>query len=85
MRPQIHRTTPVGKGVTQNRQTNEQAEDDNANEVVMAIEMRDRGTVGCCYYVAARETMFLMADIKSAGLDVIDICEPPKIRAGLVH
>jgi len=48
-------------------------EDDSNHEVVMAVDMRDRGTIGCCYYAAAKETLYLMADIKAAGLEVIDL------------
>lgn len=51
----------------------ENGEDDSIQEVVMAVDMRDRGTIGCCYYVAAKETLYLMADIKAAGLEVIDL------------
>jgi len=48
-------------------------EDDSNQEVVMAVDMRDRGIIGCCYYAAAKETLYLMADIKAAGLEVIDL------------
>ena len=53
----------------------EQVMDESMDDVVMAVDMRDKGTVGCCYYLAARETIFLMVDIKSAGLDIIDLCK----------
>lgn len=49
--------------------------DELMDDVVMAVDMRDKGTVGCCYYLAVRETIFLMVDIKSAGLDIIDLCK----------
>lgn len=51
----------------------ENGENDSVHEVFMAVDMRDRGTVGCCYYVAAKETLYLMDDIKAAGLEVIDL------------
>lgn len=50
----------------------EREEDDALNEVVMAVDLRDRGTVGCCYYVAREEKLYLMEDVKHGGLDVID-------------
>ena len=53
-------------------QMEEEADHERLDEIVMAIEMKDRGTIGCCYYVAAREAMFLMSDAKSAGLDIVD-------------
>lgn len=45
---------------------------DAVNETIMAVDMRDRGTIGCAYYVAREQKMHLMEDIKLAGLDIID-------------
>lgn len=50
----------------------EREDADALNEIVLAIDMRERGTLGCAYYVAREEKLFLMADIKLAGLDVVD-------------
>lgn len=45
---------------------------DAMNEVILAVDMRDRGTIGCAYYIAREEKLCLMEDIKMAGLDIID-------------
>lgn len=45
---------------------------DAMNEIIMAIDLRDRGTIGCAYYIAREEKLYLMEDIKMAGLDMID-------------
>lgn len=47
---------------------------DSLDEVIMAVDLRDKGTVGCCYYVAREEKLYLMEDVKCGGLDVIDTC-----------
>lgn len=44
-------------------------------ERIMAVDMRDRGSIGCCYYIAANETLYLLEDIKSGGLETIDLRE----------
>ena len=64
----------VNIGSRQNTVDNEDEPDVSINEVVMALDMRERGIIGCCYYVAAKEALYLMADIKSAGLEVVDLC-----------
>jgi len=64
---------PSGIDVSERHANADGNEDDSIQEVVMAVDMRDRGTVGCCYYVAAQEALYLMADIKAAGLEVIDL------------
>ncbi|KAF1835488.1 hypothetical protein BDW02DRAFT_495713 [Decorospora gaudefroyi] len=46
--------------------------DDTLNEVIMAIDLTPRGTVGCCYYVARDETLYFMEDIQFGGADVVD-------------
>lgn len=56
----------------------EREEEDALNEVVMAVDMRDRGTVGCCYYVAREERLYFMDDVKHGGLDVIDTRKQPQ-------
>lgn len=52
-----------------------QEDEESIAEVVMAVDMRDKGAIGCCYYVAANEALYMMADISSAGLEVIDLRE----------
>ena len=48
---------------------------DSLNEIIMAVDLRDRGTVGCCYYIAREEKLYLMEDIKSGGIEVVDTCK----------
>ncbi|KAI9779319.1 MAG: MutS protein msh5 [Geoglossum umbratile] len=50
----------------------EREESDHLNETIMALDMRDRGTVGCCYYIAREEKLYFMEDAKLGGLGVID-------------
>lgn len=50
----------------------EREDTDALNEIVLAVDMRERGTLGCAYYVAREEKLFIMADIKLAGLDVVE-------------
>ncbi|KAI9051038.1 hypothetical protein LZ554_005146 [Drepanopeziza brunnea f. sp. 'monogermtubi'] len=57
-------------------ETEEEVQDredsDAINEVIMAVDLKDPGTVGCAYYVARDEKLCLMEDIKMAGLDIVD-------------
>lgn len=50
----------------------EQSVDDGLDQVIVAIDMRDSGTVGCSYYSAQEETLYLMGDIRFAGSESID-------------
>ncbi|KAL8902299.1 MAG: hypothetical protein Q9192_000035 [Flavoplaca navasiana] len=52
---------------------NEREEDDSLNEVVMAIDLRDRGTVGCAYYIAREEKLYMMHDISSGGIETVEL------------
>lgn len=53
----------------------EREDNDSLNEVVMAVDLRDRGTVGCCYYVARAEKLYMMEDVRNGGIEVIDTRE----------
>lgn len=50
------------------------AHDDTLTEVVMAVDMTPRGTVGCCYYVAREERLYFMEDIQVGDVDIVDTC-----------
>ena len=54
---------------------NEDAGDDTLNEVIMAVDLSPRGTVGCCYYVARDEKLYFMEDIEFGDVDVVDSCK----------
>ena len=53
-------------------ETQRREDADAMNEIIMAVDLRDRGTIGCAYYVAREEKLCLMEDIKMGGLDIID-------------
>lgn len=44
--------------------------------VIAAIDMKDYGTVGCAYYSAEEETLYLLGDSRSGGMEAIDACMP---------
>ena len=46
--------------------------DDTLSEVIMAVDMTTRGTVGCCYYVAREERLYFMEDIQIGDVDIVD-------------
>ena len=52
-----------------------QEEDTDPDEIIMCVDMRDRGTVGCCYYESSTGSLHLVEDIKYGGLEVVDTCE----------
>ena len=38
----------------------ERENSDRLDEVIMAVEMRDRGTVGCAYYLPREQTLYMV-------------------------
>lgn len=49
-----------------------EGDDDTLNEVIMAVDLTLRGTVGCSYYVARDEKLFLMEDMQIGDADAIE-------------
>ncbi|KAI1115243.1 muts domain V-domain-containing protein [Nemania sp. NC0429] len=49
---------------------------DVMNEIIMAIDMRDRGpkgsTLGCAYYIVLEEALYLLEDVAMAGVDLVE-------------
>lgn len=48
-------------------------EDDALSEVIVALDLRNRETVGCCYYVAREAKLWFLPDVKLGGLETIQI------------
>lgn len=45
------------------------------SEVIMAVNLTDRGAIGCAYYVAQTETLYFMEDVQMGDVDMVDSCE----------
>ncbi len=50
----------------------EREDADLMNEVIMAVDMRDGGSIGCSFYVAKEEKLALLPDVRGGGLEIID-------------
>ncbi|KAH6615072.1 muts domain V-domain-containing protein [Boeremia exigua] len=46
--------------------------DDTLGEIIMAVDMTPRGTIGCCYYIAQEERLYFMEDVQLGDINVID-------------
>lgn len=70
-------TAHLGIGCAPERDADidEREEDDSLNEVVMAVDLRDGGTVGCAYYIAREEKLYMMQDVISGGIDIVELRE----------
>jgi DNA mismatch repair protein MSH5 len=75
-RPHIadsHNGTPLESG-NDGRPLPAGADDDvdALNEVILAVNLRERGTVGCAYYVARDEKLYFMEDSRLGGVETIE-------------
>ncbi|PYI12502.1 DNA mismatch repair protein Msh5 [Aspergillus sclerotiicarbonarius CBS 121057] len=50
----------------------EQSIDDELEQVIVAVDMRDSGTVGCSYYSAQEEKLYLLGDLRYSSTEIID-------------
>ncbi|KAF2032567.1 hypothetical protein EK21DRAFT_60557 [Setomelanomma holmii] len=66
------RGPPVDDSTSTHERTDLEGDDDTLNEVIMAVDMTLKGTVGCCYYVARDEKMYFMEDIVVGDVDIVD-------------
>lgn len=76
---QVPRQPPTSVTPSSRRDNfDDDASDETLDEIVMAVDWKPRGTVGCAYYVAAKEKLYFMEDIESGGLDIIEARKYPK-------
>ena len=81
--PSVHRRTrfqsadPPEESLAPEDDTtiHEREDADSLNEIIMCIDRRERGTVGCCYYVARDQKLFVMTDVACSGVEVMENCE----------
>ncbi|KAK8048556.1 dna mismatch repair protein msh5 protein [Apiospora phragmitis] len=45
---------------------------DALNEVILALDMKKNGDLGCAYYIASEEALFLMEDVSTAGPEIVE-------------
>lgn len=69
--------TATNASTGQASQAEHELEDDldSFNEVIMAVDMKSRGEIGCTYYVAREETLYFMEEVKSGSVDIVDGCK----------
>lgn len=48
--------------------------EDDIGHVIVAIDMKDHGTVGCAYYSAEQERMYFLGDSRSGEFETIEAC-----------
>lgn len=62
-----------------------QNDDDTAveSQIIMAIDVQSKDTVGCCYYSSDDQTLYLFEDITSGGDDMIEKSERPNTGLGM--
>lgn len=58
----------------------ESVRDDTLSEIIMAVDMTPRGTVGCCYYIAREERLYFMDDIQIGDVDIVDTCRSNDVQ-----
>lgn len=67
--------TPIADNTARGqRDTSEGLDQDHdlLNEIVMAVNLGHRGTVGCAYYIARAEKLYFMEDVQLGGPDVVN-------------
>lgn len=48
---------------------------EDLDQVVMAIDRQQKGTIGCAYYVAREETLYCLQDVTIGSLEAIETRE----------
>ena len=48
---------------------------DALSEVIMAVNLTDRGAIGCAYYIARTETLYFMEDVQVGDAEMVDACQ----------
>ncbi|KAK2732696.1 MutS protein msh5 [Myotisia sp. PD_48] len=77
----LGQTTPVGQANNRlplripstNLPEESISDDEDQRQVIMAVDIKDRGTVGCSYLIAQEEKLYILEDIVHSGVDTIEV------------
>ncbi|KAM5507939.1 hypothetical protein McanMca71_001210 [Microsporum canis] len=69
----LHSINAVPQSENTIREERLEDDDEDLCKVIMAVDIKDRGTVGCSYYSAQEEKLYVMEDIVYGELDIVDI------------
>lgn len=72
--PGSSRRSDVTTQAEDDTEISEREANDSLNEVIMAMDLRDWTTIGCSFYIAREETLYMMEDVKSGGPEIIETC-----------
>jgi DNA mismatch repair protein MSH5 len=48
--------------------------DEDMEQVVMAIDRQQKGTIGCAYYVAREEKLYCLQDVINGSMETVETC-----------
>lgn len=48
--------------------------EDDLGHVIAAIDVKDHGTIGCAYFSAEKQRIYLLEDSRSGGRETIEAC-----------
>lgn len=72
--PDSPRRSDVSRQPEDDTEVPEREANDFLDEVIMAVDLRDWATIGCSFYTAREETLYMMEDVKSGGPEIIETC-----------
>ena len=67
-------TIPQHDNVESRLTDDDEETDEWENEVIMALEMKERGSIGCAYYTARDEILHFFSETKMADMEIVDAC-----------
>jgi len=70
--PLLYRSTSTAPPVATTYTQTDDDDTDALDEVIMAVDLRGRGRVGCSYYVAREEKLYFMEDVQLGGIEIVE-------------
>lgn len=69
-----HRTRRLHEGPRVHDVSAQSSNDDFMEQIIVALDMRDKGRIGCAYYVASEGRLSCMEEVCGGGVDVLEKC-----------
>jgi DNA mismatch repair protein MSH5 len=70
-----HQSTPAPAAAQHPLPSRSEIDEELLDHIIVAVDVKESGDIGCAYYVAREERLFCMEDAPKGGTDILERCK----------
>jgi DNA mismatch repair protein MSH5 len=70
-----HPSTPTPASAHNPPPARSEIDEELLDHIIVAVDVKESGHIGCAYYVAREERLFCMEDVPKGGNEILERCK----------